>query len=257
MKTKAAHSNLFLAGLRDGLPIGLGYFAVSFAVGIMAAKAGLTVFQGFLMSLLTNASAGEYAGLQVILEDAGYLAMIGATLVASARYFLMSFALSQHLRPELPVRHRLLIAFDLTDEIFGATIARPGYAEPKYIYALFILPLIGWSSGTALGIAIGSVLPASVVTALSVSLYGMFLAIIIPPARKNKAVAIAVVSAFALSFAASRLPYVSGLSSSLRTIALTVVITTVIALVFPVKDDPYVGETGGAKSVSEETEAGA
>ena len=114
-----------LQGIRDGLPIGAGYFAVSFSLGIMARVSGLTVLQGFLASLLTNASAGEYAGFLVIREKSGFAEMVLMTVIASARYFLMSCALSQKFAPETPFRHRLLIAFDLTDEIFGAQIARP------------------------------------------------------------------------------------------------------------------------------------
>ena len=249
MRQSETTRNLFAKGVRDGLPIGLGYFAVSFALGILMGQAGMNAFQGVLMTFLTNASAGAYAGLQVIQEDAGLIAMALATIVASARYFLMSFALSQHLSPDLSVPHRLLIAFDLTDEIFGAEIAKPGYVSTKYIYGLFILPLIGWSSGTGLGIAMGNILPEIIVNALSVSLYGMFLAIIIPPARKNRAVAFAVLLSFALSFASSRLPYVRELSASLRTILLTVLITALVALLFPVKTDPY-GDPGQKEVVT-------
>ena len=203
----------------------------------MAREAGIRWWEGAVMSFLTNASAGEYAGIRVILEESGIVSMILVTIVASARYFLMASALSQRLSPDLKLGHRLLIAFDLTDEIFGVEISRPGYLEPVFAYGLFILPLIGWSSGTALGIAVGNILPASVVNALSVALYGMFIAIIIPPARKNKAVALGVLVSFGLSFAFSRIPGLSGLDSGTRTIILTVVITALLALIFPVKDE--------------------
>ena len=228
---------IFQEGLRDGLPIGLGYFAVSFALGIMAHMVGLHAAEGFIMSLLTNASAGEYAGLQAIAEDAGFLSMALVTLVASARYFLMGCALSQHLSPELPTRHRLLIAFDLTDEIFALEISRPGKLEPFYAYGAFILPLLGWSSGTALGILLGTLLPERLVRALSVSLYGMFIAVIIPPAKKEKAVAIGVAAAFALSFVFSRVSVLAALSSGTRTIILTILIASALALLFLKKEE--------------------
>ncbi|MBR4767487.1 MAG: AzlC family ABC transporter permease [Lachnospiraceae bacterium] len=223
--------------MKSGLPIGLGYFAVSLAVGIMARRAGVHWWQGALMSALTNASAGEYAGLQVMLEDSGIIMMILMTVVASARYFLMSSALSQHLDPKLSTMHRLLIAFDLTDETFGVEIAEQGYVQPVFCYGLFILPILGWSSGTAVGILMGELLPESIVNALSVALYGMFIAIIIPPAKKNKAVAIGVIASFALSFLASRLPGISDLSSGVRTIILTVIITAAISFLFPRKEE--------------------
>lgn len=240
----------FLKGLRDGIPIALGYFAVAFALGIMAKKAGLHPAEGFLMSFLTHASAGEYAGLQVILEEAGYFMMALMTIVASARYFLMSMALSQRLSPDLSLLHRFLIAFGLTDEIFGAEIAQKGYVEPKYAYGLFVLPFIGWPSGTAFGILMGALLPETVVSALSVALYGMFIAIIVPPARKNKVIAFGVILAFALSFLASRLPFVRDLSSGLRIILLTVFVTAILAIVRPVKDD----ELNGAQKAGEKEE---
>lgn len=227
----------FLKGIKDGIPIALGYFAVAFALGIQAKAAGVGPAEGFIMSFLTHASAGEYAGLQVIAEQAGFLMMVLMTLVASARYFLMSFALSQRLSPSLKLRHRFLLAFGLTDEIFGAEIASPGYVEPKYAYGLFVLPFLGWPSGTMLGILMGNILPGNVVTALSVALYGMFLAIFIPPAKKNKAVALGVLLSFALSFAASRLPFIRELSSGIRTIILTVVITAGLAFFFPHKEE--------------------
>ncbi len=229
--------HLFLAGVRDGLPIALGYFAVSFALGIMAKQAGLSPFQGFLASLLTNASAGEYAGFMVIMEKAGYMTMVIMTVVASARYFLMACALSQRFDPKMPFVHRLLIGFNLTDEIFGAQIARPGYVAPRYTYGLFVLPLMGWSTGTMLGIIMGNLLPAGIVSALSVALYGMFIAIIVPPAKQNRVVLFGVTASFIMSFLFSRLPVVSGMSSGTRTIILTILIAGVLAALFPVKEE--------------------
>lgn len=230
---------IFMKGLRDGIPIGLGYFAVAFSLGIMAKKAGLTPFQGFLMSLFTNASAGEYAGLIVITENSGMIEMILMTIVASARYFLMSCALSQHFSEKTAFFHRLLIGFEVTDEVFALEIARPGPIEPAYSYGLFIFPLIGWSVSTMLGIIVGNFLPASVVNALSVSLYGMFIAIVVPPAKREKGVLYAVLLSLVLSFAFSGLSGVKTLSSGTRTIILTVLIAALFAWLFPVKEDEH------------------
>ena len=219
----AFNRKIFCEGMRDGIPIALGYLAVSFSLGIAARNAGLTAFQGFLASLLNNASAGEYAAFTLI--------------AANARYLLMSCALTQRFAPGTPFFHRLIIAYDVTDELFGITIARSGYLNPFYTYGAIVLAAPAWSVGTALGIMAGNVLPLRVVSALSVALYGMFLAIIIPPARKDKVVAALVAISFALSFAGSYLPVVSSMSSGTRTIILTVVISSAAAILFPRKTE--------------------
>ena len=228
---------VFTDGIRDGFPIALGYFAVSFSLGIAARNAGLTPFQGFLASLLNNASAGEYAAFTLIAANATYLEVAIITLISNARYLLMSCALAQRFSSDTPFYHRLFIAYDVTDELFGITIAREGYLNPFYTYGAIVLAAPAWSLGTALGIIAGNVLPLRVVSALSVALYGMFLAIIIPPARKDKVVAALVIISFVLSFASEYLPVISSLSGGTRTILLTVVISSVAAILFPKKQD--------------------
>lgn len=224
-------------GMRDGIPIGLGYLAVSFSLGVAARSAGLTAFQGFMASLLNNASAGEYAGFTVIAANASYLEMALMTLVANARYLLMSCALSQKFAPDTPLKHRLLVGYDVTDEIFGITIARPGILNPYYTYGAILVAAPCWACGTALGVTAGNLLPLRAVSALSVALFGMFLAVIIPPARKNRIVAIFVLVSFLASFAAANLPCISQLSGGTRTIILTVLISAAAAALFPVKEE--------------------
>lgn len=224
-------------GMRDGFPIALGYFAVSFSLGIAARNAGLTPMQGFWASLLNNASAGEYAAFTLIAVKATYWEVAVITLIANARYLLMSCALAQRFAPETPFFHRLIVGYDVTDEIFGITIARPGYLNPYYTYGAILLAAPAWAIGTALGIMAGNALPLRIVSALSVALYGMFLAIIIPPARKNRIVAGLVALSFALSFACEYLPGVASLSSGTRTILLTVLISGAAAVLFPVKQE--------------------
>lgn len=235
MNTNRERTTLFLQGVRDGIPVALGYLAVSFSLGIMARGAGLSPLQGFLASLFNNASAGEYAGFTAIAAQAAYAEVALITLIANARYFLMSCALSQRISPETKIGHRLLIGFDVTDELFGLAVARDGWLPPRYFYGAMSLPLLGWSSGTALGIIAGNVLPERIVTALSVALYGMFLAVIIPPCRKCRVVAGLVVVSFLTSFAVSRL--VPGLSAGMRTIVLTVAICAAAAVLFPVREE--------------------
>lgn len=223
----------FQHGMRDGSPIALGYFAVAFTLGIAAKKAGLSAIQALVASALNNASAGEYAGFALIAAGSTYLETAIMTLVVNARYLLMSCALSQKLRPDTPLRHRMTIAYDVTDEIFGICIAQPGYLNPWYAYGAIVVALPGWAFGTFLGVIMGNVLPTRVVSALSVGLYGMFLAIIIPPARKNRVIAGVVAIGFAASFLVNRLSLFDKLSTGIKTIALTVALALVAAVLFP------------------------
>ena len=233
---------VFCDGMRDGFPIALGYFAVAFSLGIAARNAGLTPVQGFLASILNNASAGEYAAFTLIAAEATYWEVAVITLIANARYLLMSCALAQRFSPETPFFHRLLIGYDVTDELFGITIAWPGYLNPYYTYGAILLAAPAWAIGTALGIVAGNALPLRVVSALSVALYGMFLAIIIPPARKDRVVAALVLLSFVLSFACSYLPGVAALSDGTRTILLTVLISGAAAVLFAVPAQEEVGD---------------
>ena len=228
---------LFLEGFHDGIPIALGYFVVSFTLGIAAKTAGLTPFQGFLASFFNNASAGEYAAFTLIAAKASYLELAIMTLVANARYMLMSCVVSQKFAPGTPLYHRLLVGFDITDEIFGITIARPGRLAPFYNYGAMSVALPGWACGTALGVIAGELLSLRLVSALSVALFGMFLWVIVPAARKDRVVAALVGTSFFLSFAAVHMPLLAELSSGTRTILLTVVIAAVGAYFFPVKED--------------------
>lgn len=233
MDDKARRRAALAQGMRNGIPIGLGYFAVSFALGIAAKNAGLSPFQSFLASLLCNASAGEYAGFRVIAARSGLLTMAVMTFVANARYLLMSTAMSQRIDPNGHPIHRFLMPFFITDEFFAITIARPGYLDPFYHYGAVLVASPCWALGTALGCVAGELLPAQVVSALGVALFGMFLAVIVPPARKDKVIAGLILLCFAASFAMSRLPVVSGLSEGTRTILLTVVIASGAAALFP------------------------
>ncbi len=226
--------NIFSKGIRDGIPISLGYFAVSFALGIAAGNAGFSVFEAFITSLLNNASAGEYAAIALIDAGASYFEVGAMVLIANARYFLMSCSVSQKFSPETPFFHRLLIAFDLTDEIFAINITKPGYIDPTYAYGAILVALPGWSVGTALGVVAGNALPVFMVSALSVALFGMFIAIIIPPATRNRTVALCVLVSFALSFAANKLPFFSNIPSGVKTIVLTVVISLAAAIIKPI-----------------------
>ncbi len=224
-------------GLKDGIPIALGYFAVAFTLGITAKENGLSALQAMLTAGLTNASAGGFAGFTLMGENASYLEMAITQLIVNARYLLMSCALSQKFSPETSLLHRSLVAFDVTDEIFGISIAQKGHLKPFYNYGAMSIAIPGWALGTFFGVLMGNVLPISLVRALNVGIYGMFLAIIIPPARKNRVIAGIILISFALSLAFAKLPIVSQISSGFRVIILTVVISLFAAILFPVKED--------------------
>lgn len=231
---------IFMKGMKDGFPIGLGYFAVAFSLGIAAQSVGFDMIQGFVLSLLNVASAGEYAGISMVAVKATLYELAFLTVITNARYLLMSCALSQKLPEDMPFYHRLLIGFGVTDELFGIAIAYKGKVPPVYLYGAYIVAIPMWAVGTALGVVAGNLLPAMIVEALSVAIFGMFIAIIIPPAKENKVVAAAVAASFVLSAAAKYLPVVREWSDGTKTIILTILIAGVAAYFFPVKDE--VGE---------------
>ena len=224
----------FTAGFKDGIPICLGYIAVSFTFGIMAKKVGISIFDAVLISLTNVTSAGQFAGLEIMVMSGSYWEMALTQLIINLRYCLMSFSLSQKLRRDEPWGHRYGVAFGVTDEIFGVSASKPGKVSAFYNYGVMSVAIPGWTFGTLLGAVSGSLLPDFIMSALSVAIYGMFLAVIIPPARKNKVVAVLVALSFAASFAFSVLPLVNTLSDGTRTIILTVVISAGAALLFPV-----------------------
>ena len=235
MKNQTAAN--FIKGAKHGLPIGLGYFAVSFSLGITARNAGMTAFQGLMISLLNNASAGEYAGISAIRTQAPYLELVFLILITNARYFLMSCALSQRLAPETPWYHRMLIGFDITDEIFGIGVSHPYPLPPAYMYGGFSTTIPMWALGTMFGVIAGNILPTVAVTALSAAIYGMFIAVVIPPARKDRVILVLVAVSFAVSGLISLIPLFAAMSESLRIIVLTLVISCAAALIRPVTEE--------------------
>lgn len=224
----------YLRGIRDGLPIAAGYFAVSFALGIYARQCGLTAAEATLSSLLTNASAGEYQGFKMIAAASSVWMVILMTTVINARYLLMSCALCQKLSPSVPLWQRLLLGDCVTDEIFAISAAYPGSLNPVYSYGAFSVASPGWALGTLLGVVMGNVLPANVVNALGVGLYGMFIAIIVPPAKENRVVAGVVILAMLLSFIASHLSF---MTDAMSVLLITVGLSAAAALLFPVKEE--------------------
>ncbi len=244
-----SNSKAFSEGLRDGIPIGLGYFAVAFALGVAARDAGLSPLQGFIASILCLASAGEYAGFTVIAAAAPMYEMALITLVINARYLLMSTAISQKLDPEIKPVHRLGVAYFITDEIFAIETKQKGNLNPFYTYGAGAVAAPLWAAGTALGIMVGNMMPVRLVSALSVALFGMFLAVIIPPARQNRVILGLVIISFAASYACSKLPYLMNLSSGNRIILLTILLSAAAAVLFPhPSEEDETGTQGGERA---------
>ena len=223
--------------MRAGIPISLGYFAVSLALGIAAKNAGFSAFQATLTSFLINASAGEYIGFTLISAGAGYIEVFVMEAVANARYLLMSCALSQKLEPSTPMWKRLLLGYCITDEVFGASVSGEGYVDPLFTYGAMMIAVPGWSLGTLCGAVLGNVLPVGLLSALSVCLYGMFISVFVPEAKRNKIVAMLVLISFAASFAFMKIPVFDFISEGIKIIILTVVISLAAAIIFPIKEE--------------------
>lgn len=236
-KRRRENLSALLRGIRHGIPIALGYFAVSLTLGIAAQNAGMTPGQSALMSLLVTASAGEYAGITMIAASATYIETAIMEFVANARYLLMSCALSQKISPDTKFFHRFIMGFYVTDEIFALAAGARGKLNPFYIYGAVLVASPAWTLGTFVGAVLGSTLPARIVSALSVGLYGMFLASIIPPARKSKILAGLIALSFLASGICAVLPGISSLSEGTRTILLTLLLATGAALLFPLKPE--------------------
>ena len=215
----------------------MGYFAVAFSLGIIAAKAGLAPAEGFFSSFFTRASAGEYGTYTLVAVQAAYAEVVAMCLVVNLRYMLMSAALSQKIAPGTSWLHRLLMACCVTDEVFGISVAHPGYTPPAYTYAAALVSSLFWASGCAVGIMAGSLLPQPMVTALSMSLYGMFLAIIIPPVHEDRNVLWALIASFVLSGLCAVAPVTGEWSSGMRTVVLTIIISAVAAWIKPINVD--------------------
>ena len=238
----------FVDGVKDGIPICLGYLAVSFTFGIMAKNANLSVWEAVLISASNVTSAGQFAGLSLITAGASYLEMAFTQLIINLRYCLMSCALSQKLSQDTPFFHRFFIAYGVTDEIFGISVSLKDKLHPFYSYGAISVAVPGWVMGTFLGIVSGNILPDRVISALSVALYGMFIAIIIPPSRDNKILAGIVAISMVASLIFSVAPVLNQISSGFRIIILTIIIAGIAAVLFPVTEDSEIKEAAENES---------
>ncbi len=230
-------NKLFLKGVKHGLPIGLGYLSVSFAFGMQCTDNGLSVLQALLISMTNLTSAGQLAGLQVMVAQSSLVEMVLTQFIINLRYALMGLSLGQKLGPTMNTPRRMFFAFANTDEIFAVASAQPERLHHLYLYGLMLMPYIGWSLGTLLGAAAGQVLPEFVCSALGIAIYGMFLAIILPPARREKSVRAVVLIAIGVSLLFHYLPMLSGISGGFVVIICAVVAAAIGAVFFPVQEE--------------------
>lgn len=228
---------VYRKGMKDGIPVALGYFVVSITIGIAARTANLTPAQATVMSLTNLTSAGQFASFAVIAAGAPYVEMVISQLVINLRYCLMSCALSQKVDPRLPFYHRLIMSFGITDEIFGLSISQNGRLSPWYTYGAMSVAIPGWTLGTLLGILSTGMMPQKLLSAMNMALYGMFIAIFMPAARENKILLPIIFLSMVLSAGFHRLPWFNFISSGMKIIILTLVISMGAALLFPVKEE--------------------
>ncbi len=232
-----AEINSYKQGLKDGIPICLGYFSVSFAFGIFAVENGLTVLQAVAISLLNLTSAGQLAGVPIITGDGSLLELALSQVVINSRYSLMSVSLAQKLSPNVKFRDKLLIAFANTDENFAVAVSHKEDIGKRYMFGLILLPILGWTSGTLIGAVAGNILPEIVSAALGLAIYGMFVAIVVPVAKKEKATLLCVLFSIVLSCAFKYLPLLKAVPSGFTVIICAVIASAVFAIIAPIKTE--------------------
>lgn len=224
-------------GIRDGIPIALGYFPVSFTFGILAASYGFSWWEATLISMLSLTSAGQFAGLGIMASGGSLLEMALSQLVINLRYSLMSISLSQKVDRTVRGLYRWILAFGNTDEIFAVAMSQQGSVSRRYLFGLILLPFLGWSSGTLCGAVLGAILPARLESALGIAIYGMFIAILVPAAKKSRPVLMVVAIAALLSCLFNYMPGLNRISSGFTIIICSIMASAVGALLFPVKKE--------------------
>lgn len=222
----------FYEGVRSGIPIGLGYLPVSFTFGFMAVSGGLPVWMAVFISLTNLTSAGQFAGTNLLLAGAGYFEVALTTLIINLRYMLMSLSLSQKLDEKTGIGARLTLAFGITDETFVVSSLHPGMLKASYMLGLITMPILGWNIGTWLGGAISTVLPQELQNAMGIALYAMFIALIMPAARKSKQICSVIIVAIVVMCILKYIPVFAVISSGFRVILATVISSAIGALRF-------------------------
>lgn len=226
----------FLEGIRDGFPICLGYFSVSMAFGVTAVLSGIPAWAAVIISLTNVTSAGQFAGMNLLAASGAMVELGLTTLIINIRYFLMSISISQKVEQKMTMKERLAVSFGITDEIFAVSMQRDHELTGIYMAGLILTPVLGWTGGTLVGAVATSLMPKMLSNALGIALYGMFIAIIVPPAREQKNVLFAVVFAIAASVVCRYLPIIKDLSGGWTIILITLVVCAVAAWLFPIEE---------------------
>ena len=224
-------------GLRDGAPIGIVYFAISFAFGLTAVSMGLRVTQALAISVFNLTSAGQIAALPIISAQGSLLELALIQLVINARYSLMSIAIAPKFDKSIRTRDRFILAFSVTDEMFAVAIGKNQILGKKYVYSLMIMPFLGWTLGTLFGAIAGNILPEIIVTALGISMYAMFIAIIVPPAKKSLKITLAILISVLLSCLFEYVPPLAKIPDGFAIIITVLTAASVMALIAPIKDE--------------------
>lgn len=227
---------MFGKGLKDGIPIGLGYFSVSFSFGIMVVSKGLTWWEALLISMANVTSAGQFAGLSVMVASGTLVEMAVTQFVINIRYALMSISLSQKVEEKFRGIYRAILGFGITDEIFAVAMGYPGEVKRKYFAGLIVIPYIGWAAGTLAGAVCGNILPDIICDALGIALYGMFIAIVVPPMKKDRRIVVVVLAAMLCSLILNYVPLVNGISSGFAIIISSIIAAGIGAVLFPKKE---------------------
>jgi predicted branched-subunit amino acid permease len=227
----------FRNGISDSIPIGLGYLSVSFGFGVAAATGGLSPLIAIIISLTNMTSAGQVAGVAVMMAAGGLVEMALTQLTINLRYSLMSISLSQKLDASFSLIHRAICGFGITDEIFAVASSKKGSIGPRYLYGLILLPYLSWSLGTVLGALAGSLLPDALKNALGIAIFGMFIAIVLPDAKKSLGVALASLISAAISCALYYIPVFSSIGSGFSIIICALIASAVVAALCPIKDE--------------------
>ena len=230
-------NNSFMKGVVDGLPICFGYLSVAFAFGIFAVGKGFSIAEALFISMSNVTSAGQQAAIPIIASGGTFIELAVAQLVINLRYALMSVSLSQKLDSNVRLFDRFIISFVNTDEVFAVASSNDGTVGRNYLYGLILTPYLGWSLGTLLGASAGNILPATIISALGIAIYGMFVAIVVPQTKKNKATAFCVLTAIALSCAFEYIPVLKTVPDGFAIIICAVLASAIFAIVAPIGEE--------------------
>ena len=225
----------FLQGIKDGFPICLGYFSVSMAFGLTAVLSGLPIWSAILMSVTNLTSAGQFAGANILIDNGTFIELAITTIIINIRYFLMSLSVSQKVQPNISLRERLAISFGITDEVFAVSMQRKESLSSLYMAGLILTPVLGWTAGTTVGAVASQYMPQILTNSMGIALYGMFIAIIIPPARENTKISFAIILSIILSVLFNYTPVFHQISGGWSIIIITILVSAISATLFPIK----------------------